>query len=576
MSKTPNFDVKIKTVLDSLKPGQIINCPITKKDWRLDEKEIEICRRFQAPPCPIEPQTRMMYLNGFSTGLAIFWKPHFLTGEPLLSGIHPDLPFKVTTVKEFLATDNLQFAQDYKKENSFFDQMWQLETTVPFEAARNSDVDEESIVTACVKTRKSFLACSSWVENSFYALTAINSEDNIDVTNCEKISRSFRIGGSQNISDCAFIFESRSCFDSTFLFDCQECESCFGAVNQRHKKFLWFNEQLDEKEYKIRRATVNLSDRRQADEFWHQFLVLVNQEAVWPAVHGYGNIESKGERLFNCVRCEECFFEHAATDCYCCRFGVRLENSAYASGSAEANNYYLTTGGTYGLNLKFCSACFKSLNSEYCINCNDCEFCFGCVNLKNKKFCVFNKQFSEMEYWLLVDEIKCDMLEKGEYGNFWPAKFSVGGFQYSAGELFIHYSSDQLKQFRAIIVDPAHGQVFAPQIDLSRAREAQEIPDRLVDCQPFVGVSIYDKVAGRHYSVLKDEYEVYKNKKLPFPTEHYATRLLRLLDFSYGPISEERVCASCQKITTTYNNQAFPNRRIYCQGCYLKYLEENN
>jgi len=576
MSKTPKFDSKIKTILDSLQPGQTINCPITKKDWVLDEKEIEICRRFQVPPCPIEPQTRMMFLNGFSVGLTLFWKPHAFTGQSILSSIHPDSPLKVIMPKEALVTDNVEYGIEYNPQKSVLEQVWGLQTTVPFNATRNTDVDESSVVVGCVKTRNSFFACGSAVANCFYTLTAIFCDDSIDLNNCEKVSRSFRVGGSQNISDSAFVFESRSCFQSAFLFDCQECENCFGAVNRRHKKFLWFNEQLTEKEYKKRRVEVDLSDRRQADEYWQKFLGLVKGEAIWPAIHGYGNIESSGERLYNCVRCEECFFEHASIDCYRCRIGVNLENSCYSSGSAYAGNYYLVTGGTYGQSLKFSSACYSGANLEYCIECDNCEYCFGCVSLKNKKYCIFNRQYTETEYWLLVDQIKCDMLAQGEYGNFWPAKASIAGFQNSVGELYIHYTKEQLEQFGALNLDPVRGQVFAPQIDSGKAKDAGDILEKLEDCDSFVGVPIYDKVAKRHYGVLKAEYEVYKSKKLPFPTEHYATRLMKLLDFSYGPIAEKRICASCGQETVTYNNQAFPDRRIYCQACYLKYLEENN
>lgn len=576
MSKTPNFDAKIKPILDALRPGQVINCPITKKDWALDEKEIEICRRFQVPPCLIEPQTRMMYLNGFSVGLTLFWKPHAFTGQPILSSIHPDSPLKVITVKEALETDSLKYGLDYDSQKSVLDQIWKLQTTVPFNTTCNADVDELSMAVGCVKTRNSFFASGSAVTNCFYTLTAIFCEDSIDINNCEKVARSFSVGGSQNISDSAFVFESRSCFQSAFLFDCQECENCFGAVNRRHKKFLWFNEQLSEEEYRKKQAAVDLSNQKQVKEYWQRFIQLVNEQAVWPAVHGYGNTDSFGERLYNCVRCQECFFEHASTDCYRCRFGINLENSCYASGSAGAGNYYLVTGGTYGNSLKMSSACYSGANLEYCIECENCEYCFGCVNLRNKKFCVLNQQYTEEEYWSLVDRIKCEMLSRGEYGQFWPGRSSIAGFQYSVGELYIHYTPEQLKNFGALNLDPVRGQVFAPQIDLGKAREIADIPNKLEACDQFVGIPIYDKVAGRHYSVLRAEYDVYKNKKWPFPTEHYATRLFRLLDFSYGPISEERTCASCGQVTTTYNNRAFPDRRIYCQTCYLNYLEKNN
>lgn len=576
MSKAPNFDKKIEPILAALHPGQAIKCPITDQDWFLDEKEIEICHRFKVPPCRIEPMTRMNYLNGFSNGLAIFWKPQALTGKPILSAIHPDLPFRIVSGKEYQTVENLDFGFNYAADQTVFNQVWQLLTTTLFNATRNADVDDWSLVTGSAKTRNSFICSGGIYKNCFYAVSSIFSENSINLNSVEGASGSFSVGGSQKIANSAFVFESRSCFSSAFLFDCIECEHCFGAVNKRHKKFIWFNEQLSESEYNARIKQIDLSDRRQVKKGWNKFINLISEKGVWPSEHGLGNTESNGERLFNCVRCKECFFEHASTDCYRCRIGIELQNSCYASGSAYANNYYLVTGGTFGANCKMTSACYSSINLEYCLECTNCEYCFGCVNLVNKKFCVFNKQYQKEEYWSLVDQIKCDMLEHGEYGQFFPAKMSVPGFQHSIGNFFLHYSHEDCRRFGALTVNLAHGQIYAPAIDMTKVRQADEIPEKLEDCESFVDIPIYDKALGRYFSVLPAEYEIYKDKHWPFPTEHYATRLTHLLDFTYGPIPEDKICASCSQTTTTYNNQAFPNRRIYCHDCYFKYLEENN
>ena len=58
------------------------------------------------------------------------------------------------------------------------------------------------------------------------------------------------------------------------------------------------------------------------------------------------------------------------------------------------------------------------------INCRNINNCFACVGLRKKRFCIFNVQYSEEEYWQRVDELKCVMLERGEYGEYFSAAFS--------------------------------------------------------------------------------------------------------------------------------------------------------
>lgn len=57
---------------------------------------------------------------------------------------------------------------------------------------------------------------------------------------------------------------------------------------------------------------------------------------------------------------------------------------------------------------------------------------FGCIALRNKKYCILNKQYSKQEYEELIPKIKKHMDEmpyvdkKGGYIN--SASFSAGAF----------------------------------------------------------------------------------------------------------------------------------------------------
>jgi hypothetical protein len=58
---------------------------------------------------------------------------------------------------------------------------------------------------------------------------------------------------------------------------------------------------------------------------------------------------------------------------------------------------------------RYCLECHNSSGLTLCSFCNGCTDCFGCVNLRNKKYHIFNKEFGQGEYEKLVRELRMDM-----------------------------------------------------------------------------------------------------------------------------------------------------------------------
>ncbi len=76
---------------------------------------------------------------------------------------------------------------------------------------------------------------------------------------------------------------------------------------------------------------------------------------------------------------------------------------------------------------------WDSHHAEYSYNCGNCSYIFGCVGLKNKQYCIFNKQYSKDEYESLREKIRIHMDDmpyvdqKGrvyKYGEFFPIDLS--------------------------------------------------------------------------------------------------------------------------------------------------------
>ena len=93
--------------------------------------------------------------------------------------------------------------------------------------------------------------------------------------------------------------------------------------------------------------------------------------------------------IFNSWNCEDSSYLHWTIWCknsYDCYFSNQVENC-----------YELTN----------CFNCYKLFFSENTYNCSEsyflkncegCNNCIWCINLKNKKYCIFNKQYSKEEF----------------------------------------------------------------------------------------------------------------------------------------------------------------------------------
>jgi hypothetical protein len=56
----------------------------------------------------------------------------------------------------------------------------------------------------------------------------------------------------------------------------------------------------------------------------------------------------------------------------------------------------------------FCSQCVECLETWFCKDCLGCSNCFGCMNLRNKKYCIFNEQYSKEDYLEKIYAMKLD------------------------------------------------------------------------------------------------------------------------------------------------------------------------
>ncbi len=573
MSNTPNYNAKVKAILEATTPGERV-CALTGEKWMLTDEEIGWLKKFQVPPHPWAPIMRLKQMMGFPTGIAIWRKPHADTGEPILSFVHPDNPFKVITDKEWFARDFAQSTKELDPDRPVFPQLQALAQATPVGALRDDGSNINCVGVDIIDGQDCYMFFGGYGnKRSMYGAVSYESEDACLLTNTKGIQRSYMINACSDLHGCRYCFQNGKLINCTFCFDCDNLEFCFGASNQSHKKYLFWNEQLTKEEWERRVSEVDLSDRGVWEAQVRRFHQMVCEEAYWRADFNLEPLEdSTGEYLLNSTRLHDCYWQDGGTDLYRSWIGVESRESAFVVWSGWGDAAYMCTDILKHHNIKMCMRVWRSQNLEYCIDCFDCEDCFGCVGLQRKSFCIYNKQYSEADYWQRVDALKCAMLDRGEYGQFFPAQFSQVGYAYSMGELYLGYTPEELSLFGALEFDSTKGNVHT----VDGTLKVTDLPDRLIDTIPeqHVGKPILDTALGRPFTITPTEFAFYQSHGLPLPREHFLSRMTTLFRHANGPIPEQAPCAKCGTNVTTWKNALFSGRRrVLCRPCYLQYFE---
>ncbi|MFH1433436.1 MAG: hypothetical protein ABIG32_00895 [Candidatus Uhrbacteria bacterium] len=576
MSKTPQFDAKVKAILDELKPGERV-CELTGEKWVMDEEEIGWYKKFNVPPSAWHPRVRLRLLHGFASGLALWWKPHARTKKPILSFVHPDSPYQVITDKEWMSEEFLRTGPELDVKKPFWNQFRDLAFSIPVGALRDDGSSKNTIGVDYIKSEDSYMIFSlPEARRCFYSALSLFSEDCLDVTNTHQSRECFRVNRVSNLHGCSFAFECRDCLSCSFIFDCRNCEFCFGATNKRNKKYIWFNDQLSEQEWKKRFTEVDLSCFSTLQEYQKRFRKLV-AEAAWPENFNIGSTECSGEYIEESTRCTNCYWNRKSTDLDWCWMMEEHQDSAFSAWAGWGAQSYYTCDIVSGSWHRFCFRTWRCQNMEYCMDCYDCENCFGCVGLRKKSCCIYNVQYQEDDYYSRLDEIKCAMLERGEYGEYFPAEFSQNGLQFSMADVFFGFTETELAAYNAPRFDPKRGGVvLIGEQKESAGVSVDNVPDCLadVDQSKYVAEPLYDPKLDRNFSVTDGEFAFYQAHRLAFPREHFLSRLKNMIRQANSPFPQTLQCTECKQDIMSYQNSTYPDRRVYCKDCYLKYLEQ--
>lgn len=258
---------------------------------------------------------------------------------------------------------------------------------------------------------------SNFLEDCMYDNYIWESKDTFDCAHSTKLELCYECLDCDKLFNCNYLQNSQGCTDCTLGFGLKSCRNCFGCVNLTHKENCYFNKQLTKTEYEkqLKDPTKNFQKFEEFKlEFPRKFAQIAKSENV------------TGDAIKNCKNAFECFDGYGAQDvkwidnfpgdikdCYD-QLGVAQLELAVDSVCAGLQAYHI----------RYSVVALTSSYCDYCVNVKSCKNCFGCVGIKQKSFCIFNKQYSESEYKELTKKLIAHMKETGEWGELFPIELS--------------------------------------------------------------------------------------------------------------------------------------------------------
>ncbi|MFA6585885.1 MAG: hypothetical protein WCS86_01865 [Candidatus Paceibacterota bacterium] len=575
-NKTPKFDSAIKEIIDSLIPhGRTCKWsglhPYCEGDFEIEEGDIKFLKMFNVPPpnfCPTCRRMRRLVHMNFSR---LFKRECDAPGhsEMMISIFPEECPFPVYDYQYFIGEefDPFSFGIKYKEGDDPMRVLSSIRKKFPMPSFLNRDPSsvnsDYSNGGRNLKNGYYVMACYD-VEDAWYSNMLMKSRNIMDskvVTDSEFVYEALF---SDHLYKSSFIYFSNSCADSMLLFDCRNCMNCFGCVNLRNAKYCVFNEQYSKDEYENFLNTVYPLTLDKILSYQEKFWELVKRLPI----NGSRNVASSNV------------------------FGVNIKNSRNLYDVIDANNSenvrhgdgamshkdsmdFLFSGGNssqvymninvgsqssrvkFSVSSKFCTDCEFIFNSK---NLNNCFMCFG---LQNKSYCVLNKQYSEEEYFRIVDEIKTDMLNRGEYGDGLGLEFSAQAYNFSLAQISFPLSDEEILKLGGYIAKEPETNVGNIEVvkysDLPKT--IQEIPDDILN------KAILCVKSGRPFRVASSELEFYRRMNLPLPDTHPLLRIENRLSFVKEGKKYRAVCGKCKKDMETVFDLS-ENFLIYCEKCY--------
>ncbi len=511
------------------------NCQNCKQDFTIEPEDFLFYEKIKVPPPTWCPTCRMQRRLVWRNERNLYKRKCDAPGhtETIISMYSEDAAVPVYDQKYWHGDgwDSGEYARTYDFSRSFFEQWKELLYSVPTPALINLQDVASDYCNFTYQSKNCYLNFASDInEDTEYLYHSIENR------NCADMLGSRKNENCVELADCEQCYESehlvlcQSCIQSKFCYDCRNCQDCVGCIGLRNVKYSILNERYTPEEYQKKLKDLNLSTRVGRQKFQEEFNKLL---ASYPRKFSNSRraVNSTGDYLNDVNNCVSCFdIEGPAEDMRYVAYGLvgmRDIQDAYAIGVNIEHCYDIMDVGSNVHNVNFSANVWDSYDCTYCYFANNSSNCFGCVGIKNKQYCIFNKQYTKEEYEILVPKIiehmnKMPFVDsKGNsyvYGEYFPMEFSFFPYNESIAQEYFTLSTEEAKRLGYVWRD-LHDKSYIA------TKKISDLPETIAEMsETILNETIACEHAGncqhqctKAFRVISPELQLYKKLGIPIP-----------------------------------------------------------
>jgi len=557
-------------------------CQSCHNEFVIEPEDFDFYEKMKVPAPTWCPDCRMIRRMLWRNEGILFKRKCDATGVDVLSILPPDFHCKVYEAAYWRsdAWDPMSYGREYNLSKPFFVQFNELFTEIPHPNLVQKNI-VDSKYSFGLNQKNCYLACGADdAEDSAYLFSPIlHVKDCFDVHSVNYIEHCYDSVDIEKSDGLRFCQNCIGCSDSWLLYDCRNCTSCFGCVGLRSKNYHIFNKAYSRQDYEKELGKIapnTYGGLQRAKEKFNELKLQIPRK--------YASIQKSehvtGDDIINSKNCIYCF--GAKYDSQNCKYCFRLLDSKDGHdaitvwGGAEQFYEAVTTTAQRTI---VTYAVWGGFDIQYSYNCYDCNNIFGCVGLRNKSYCILNKQYTKEEYEELVPKIVNHMNEvpyvgdRGrvyKYGEFFPVEFSPYGYNESMAYDFFPKTKDEVLQlsFRwRDLEDKQYTVTKKAGDDFGEATDSAEIIlNEVYECEHKGKCN--DNCATA-FKIIPQELQFLKKMGLPLPRLCFFCRQKERLHLKNPLHLWHRKCMKpgCEN---EFETPYAPDRPeiVYCEQCY--------
>jgi len=544
-------------------------------------------QRFQIPTptlCPEERQRRRLV---FRNERKLYRRTCDYSGKDIISIYSPEKLYKVyeKNIRRSDKWDPMDYGLEFNSSKLFSEQFGNLWNTTPqisLTATENQNAEYAHL--SAYNKDCYLLFAGEYNRDCYYSSRIIDSENCIDTLELSKCKESYKC---INIEECSNIFYSeqcKSCSYCRYMRGCMNCHDCILCTNLVNQSYCIMNRQYSKEEYrKKKQEMLSWSIVDIMENF-----ILFSQESTYRSNIITHSESSIGNNILWSVDCIYCFDTNDTQSAKYVYSSFKTKTMMDVSNTTEQELWY--EGVSIGYKSIKCMFTYGGRTCSdlyYCYDCHNSHNLFGCVSLRDKQYCIFNKQYTKEEYEIQVAKIITHMQETWERWEFFCPSLSPFGYNETVAneyfpltreEALSRWYQRQDNNYDPIIPEGAKVIDWRQESPLTPRSEEEEILNSIFICE----------VSWRPYRIIKQELEFYRKHHLPLPKRHPDVRHEERIKLRPWRTLYLRNCDKCNKeMLSVYQNitegserpdkgslhiseSSESHQKVYCEECYTK------